>query len=532
MRLSLELIFSDSRQALVRGRLVNEGSEPAEVGLGWVGGGFFLPVSLHALQGGVRIELPGTGSVVEVRRLDGNGLPNTTDEAEYRIPGSPVSLGPGDVYTEFLSISLEPTGEGEPVLEPDMAFAENRARWIAYLWHVLGPRGPTAAEGPSNRQWVGAKAIQTLISNWRSPRGHLFHAGLFPSYAYRGFHGVWSWDSWKHARALALFQPELAKDQMRVMLDHQNEVGMIPDVIYVDSTRNNWRDTKPPLSVWAVRGIFAATSDTAFVAEVYPALRRYHEWWYRFRDHDGNGLCEYGSTDGTRIAAAWESGMDNAVRFDEAVMVQNGPEAWSLNQESVDLNAYLYAEKGFLADLAEALDRDGEAQALRSEAEGLKSEIRNLMFDRETGYFYDIDLETKDPIRVQGPEGWIPLWAGVATQVQAEAVVRVMTDPAKFAGTLPFPTLAMDRPEFDPLDGYWRGPVWLDQAYFAVKALERYGFDTEAGDLAARLMEAPSGLTGQAPIYENYHPVTGEGLNAPHFSWSAAHLLMLVKEGW
>lgn len=48
---------------------------------------------------------------------------------------------------------------------------------------------------------------------------------------------------------------------------------------------------------------------------------------------------------GQRIAAAWESGMDNAVRFDEAVLMKNNDKAWSLNQESVDLNAYLYAEK-------------------------------------------------------------------------------------------------------------------------------------------------------------------------------------------
>lgn len=41
--------------------------------------------------------------------------------------------------------------------------------------------------------------------------------------------------------------------------------------------------------------------------------------------------------------------MDNAVRFDEAVLMKNNNKAWSLNQESVDLNAYLYAEKIFIS---------------------------------------------------------------------------------------------------------------------------------------------------------------------------------------
>jgi putative isomerase len=29
---------------------------------------------------------------------------------------------------------------------------------------------------------------------------------------------------------------------------------------------------------------------------------------------------------------------------------------------------------------------------------------------------------------------------------------------------------------------------------------------------------------------ENYHPLTGEGLNAENFSWSAAHIIMLLQK--
>lgn len=534
LRISLDLVFSSPGTALVRADFFNEGTETAQVGLDWVGSGFFLPVGFHPRPGGVRIELSASGTVVEIQALSAAAPAETDDEGGYGISADVAALEPEGTRTEYVVISLDPDPEGEPMADPESFFTANDLRWTSYLRSVLAPPDPSSppSAGPDPRQWVGAKAVQTLISNWRAPRGHLFHAGLFPSYAYRGFHGVWSWDSWKHARALALFAPELAKDQMRVMLDHQNEAGMIPDVIYVDSTNNNWRDTKPPLSAWAVHGIFTATADTAFVAEVYPVLKAYHEWWYRDRDHDGNGLCEYGSTDGTRIAAAWESGMDNAVRFDSAVMVENRPGAWSLNQESVDLNSYLFGEKGYLAELAEVLGRSQEAEALRSGAAELGGLIRSSMFDEETGYFYDIQLESKELIRVQGPEGWIPLWAGVATPEQAERAALVMTDPAKFAGRIPFPTLAMDHPEFDPLDGYWRGPVWMDQAYFAVKALDRYGARMDAAALAGRLLEVPAGLTENGAIFENYHPVTGEGLNAPHFSWSAAHLLMLINEGW
>lgn len=88
----------------------------------------------------------------------------------------------------------------------------------------------------------------------------------------------------------------------------------------------------------------------------------------------------------------------------------------------------------------------------------------------------------------------------------------------------------MDHPAFDPLNGYWRGPVWLDQAYFGVVGLERYGLEEDAALLKDRLLSVPGGLTTDGPIYETYHPITGEGLNAPHFSWSAAHFVMLLED--
>ena len=82
---------------------------------------------------------------------------------------------------------------------------------------------------------------------------------------------------------------------------------------------------------------------------MYPQLRADYNWWYQKRDHDGNKICEFGSTDGTVEAAAWESGLDNAIRFDEAAMLQNGHDAYSFDQESVDLNAYLAYEHQLLS---------------------------------------------------------------------------------------------------------------------------------------------------------------------------------------
>lgn len=532
---TLDLVFASGRSALVRATVTNRSERTVTFSPGWIGDASLTPARISSGDAGLQVGLEGSPTVVDLQLPEGESWDVALGAGpSYALRMPEAALDPGTAITKYLLVSAY---ENDDAMEADQArrgslladapvrMEAQAARWAGYLAAVLD-RLPSDTS-PVHRR-IAVKAVETLLSNWRAPLGDLRHAGLFPSYAYGGFHGIWSWDSWKHARALALFAPELAEDQMRVMLDRQDAAGMVPDAIYADSTENNWRDTKPPLAAWAAAGILDATGDTAFVREVYPALQAYHAWWYANRDHDGDGLCEYGSTDGTRIAAAWESGMDNAVRFDDAVMVENHPGAWSLDQESVDLNAYLFAEKGYLASLADALGRTSDAARYRADADGLGRLIRGAMFDAETGYFYDVRMDTGEPIRVQGPEGWIPLWAGVATDDQARRVAEVMMDPATFFAAVPLPTLSMARPEFDPTEGYWRGPVWLDQAYFGVRGLERYGLSDQADALRARLLDAPRGLTGQGPIFENYDPRTGEGLNAPHFSWSAAHLLMLL----
>jgi putative isomerase len=50
------------------------------------------------------------------------------------------------------------------------------------------------------------------------------------------------------------------------------------------------------LGSWAVWEIYKATKDVSFIEEMLPKLQRYHQWWYRNRDHNQNGLVEYGAT--------------------------------------------------------------------------------------------------------------------------------------------------------------------------------------------------------------------------------------------
>lgn len=401
------------------------------------------------------------------------------------------------------------------VSAPEGYVRANEERWNGYLAKAL------RNDMPAEYDRIAAKAVTTLISNWRVARGDLLHDGIVPSHAAWYFVGFWAWDSWRFSAALASIAPELAKDNMRAMFDWQLPDGMIIDCIYTDKKENNARNSKPPLACWAVDQIYGHTGDVEFLAEMYPKLLSYYKWWYSHRDHDSNGICEYGATDGTLEAAAWESGMDNAIRFDETGMLRNfqAENAWSMDQESVDLNAYLVLEYRLLEKFAKVLDVEFDAPCAAES-------VADYFFCPQTGFFHDRKLGCGEFIKEAGCEAYTPLWTGIASAEQVERMLPQLLDTAKFSTYIPFPTISADNPKYNPR-GYWRGPIWLDQTYFAIKGLRNYGYNDMANSYTLKVFDRLAGLKEGGPIHENYGTHNGNALKAPHFSWSAAHLLMM-----
>lgn len=426
--------------------------------------------------------------------------------------------------------------------------------------------------GDKTARQLAAKSMQTIIHNWRSPAGALLHDGITPSITYKWFNGAWAWDTWKQAVAVARFEPALAKLNVLAMFDYQlteqdevrpQDAGNLPYAIFYnkDPQRGgeggNWNDRngKPPLAAWAVWQIFQQDDDIEFIKAMYPELVAYHQWWYRNRDNNDNGLAEYGANlhpahineDGSVNveaiieAAAWESGMDNAPRFDAdtSLQVWQNHQAgelvgYSVSQESVDLNAYLYAEKRFLQQMAEVLERNADIQKWDVEAERLAKQIQMQMYDPESGFFYDIRYSaTGSELMIdkgKGVEGWLLLWAGVASKAQAKIMVERHLTANEFGSKTPFPTVSVDSPNFAAAQ-YWRGPVWLEQSLFVLQGLARYGYHEQAHSLALQLVTEGEGIIGQSPSRENYNPITGEGLHCTNFSWSAT-VLLLIYDTW
>lgn len=486
-------------------------------------------LSLTASQWGKEIQVQTDQNTVIARHPSGEivALTFTPDVSVKGTDNNYQAKINGSEHDTYIAISFY-TGEKElsaglqkaqlALSNPQEGLKANKERWEGYLTKIL------RKDMKPEYDRIAVKAVVTLISNWRTHRGGLLHEGIVPSHAAYYFVGFWAWDTWRFSAALAKFDPELAKDNIRAMFDYQQPDGMIIDCIYTDPAENNARDSKPPLVSWAVDEIFTHTNDTAFISEMYPQLMAYYKWWYNKRDHNRNGMCEYGSTDGTLEAAAWESGMDNAIRFDDAKMLKNNgaEDAWSMDQESVDLNAYLALECKLLKKFASIL-------GVTFDGPDYSSQVADYFFDKEKGFFFDRRLKDGSFIQEPGCEAYTPLWTEVATADQVKAMLPLLTDTAKFSTYIPFPTVAADNPKYNPR-GYWRGPIWLDQTYFAIRGLRNYGYNKMADEYILQVFDCLQGLKEGAPIHENYGTHTGELLKAPHFSWSSSHLLMLYDD--
>ncbi|MCP3805062.1 glycoside hydrolase [Allokutzneria sp. A3M-2-11 16] len=577
LTLTIDLRFVTERSALLRARVDNSGDRPRTLGVDW-SGALLRPArepmrsapSLSAAADGVQVDF------AEVRVPDEYMTSGTerfhvthADAVSTTVQGdsyvtarqAPLRVGPGsgqevhwaETYTfTQAERTADATEVRRALAQPQQAIRRSEARWRGYL------AGALRGVAPQYRR-LAVKSVETLTGNWRGAAGRLRHAGITPSTTFRWFvGGYWPWDSFKAAVGTARFAPELAESAIRAQFDHQltgdsPDAGMLPDVVAYNNIAEggrhwNERNTKPPLAAWAVWETFKAGGRAGFLREMYPRLIAQHDWWYRNRDVDHDGLAEYGATahpdnakpGGALTAAAWESGMDDAPRFDPDTgirVLENRDRSgrligYSLDQESVDLNAYLVADKRHLAEIARTLGHHADARGFDRQAESVAGAIRERMYDAKTGFFYDSAIDSGAPLvkRGKGMEGVIPLWTGVAAPEQAAAVRASLVDPDQFGTAVPFPTVPKNSPDFDP-NGYWRGTTWVDQVYFGTAALDRYGYRADADRLRARFLGNAQGLTGAAPIRENYNPLTGAGTFATNFSWSASLLLVMSGRG-
>lgn len=354
-----------------------------------------------------------------------------------------------------------------------------------------------------------AYAWWVMANNLIGPSGHVKYEAMMPTKAF--YVGIWLWDSALHAIAYRHIAPELARDQIRVMLAQQLPDGMLPDVVFdegivaeIDHPIHG-RVTKPPILAWSALKIHELEPDIDFLAEIYDPLVRCNDWWFEHNDDDRDGIVQY--------THPYSSGLDDSPLWDHGMPV-----------ESPDINTYLYIQMMSLAEIAVLIGKPGEEKEWTDRAQKHLTRMVEGLWDEADGSFQA--KHDKKTIPVKTPFNLYPLWTGQLPRSIADRLLDRLKDPEEFWGAFGLPTVAFNDPAFDP-DKMWRGPVWANINYFFVEALEKVGESQLAAELREKTLDL---INSQPDIREYYNPLTGipPVTAAPIFGWSAAVFIDLA----
>lgn len=353
------------------------------------------------------------------------------------------------------------------------------------------------------------RAVKTLKDNVIAPSEE---NGVPPFGAFRGiapsprtYPGVWNWDAAFHLLAVSRFDPELARDQARILFSRQLKNGQLADVLYANGD-SVFRFTKPPVLAWAIARADEHAPDDEFLMECYPRLEKNLTWWERERS-DG-ALFFY------RISKM-ESGWDNTPRFDFPNRID-----WCY---AVDLNGYMALFYGAMAKIARRIGLPERADDYLRKKAALEAATEQRLFDERRGYYCDYNRVLRRFTGRLSPASFLPLFTRAASPEHADAMARLAQSPRAFYPGLP--TIAYGDPAYRP-QNYWRGPTWLNTAYFAILGLDNYGRRALALELTETILNRCAG--NPDAIYEYYDSRGGKGLGARDFGWSAAFIIELV----
>ncbi|MGH6934207.1 MAG: MGH1-like glycoside hydrolase domain-containing protein [Dongiaceae bacterium] len=346
--------------------------------------------------------------------------------------------------------------------------------------------------------------------------------------------GVWLNDVLYHALMASLFDPQVARENLRAVFAGATPQGNLPCLL---TGRDAWVDrSQPPICAFIVWLIFLRTHDRDMLAESYEVLRRNHDWWWATRDGNGDGLVEYGTSPvgdglyrGTKLAAKDESSMDNSPTHDEATLDAG---SWTLDCADVGLNSLLALDGEMLGKIADALGKPDDAARYSGLAAQLNERIRTRLWDESRQVFAN-RLWSGKFVRSLAPPSFYPLLSGGASPEQAAAMIKLLHDPRKFGGTWLLPSTTRDDPAF-PDNVYWRGRVWPPLNFLVWHGLKRHGMDAEASRLADNGFQLFNAEWRQRRCPENYNAVTGEALDQPDtdsfYGWGALLPYLAVAE--
>lgn len=248
---------------------------------------------------------------------------------------------------------------------------------------------------------------------------------------------------------------------------------------------------------------------------------------------------------------------------DLAIGVDNDPSTFfrpPASSASILLNCFMYKELKAMSYIASTLHIPGVSNEFDKDAEDLKQSIQKYCWDEKDGFFYSVDINLRpvkeEPSTIFGQtfilhsgfprnyeglvqrigvwSGFLAMWAGIATDKQAERMVKEnLRDVRTFNAPFGVRTLSKlekmysVRASNNPSN--WLGPIWGISNYLVFRGLVKYGFKEDAQQLASKTISLfASDIKQNGALHEYYDPETGEPIvNKGFQNWNYLVLNMI-----
>ncbi len=337
------------------------------------------------------------------------------------------------------------------------------------------------------------------------------------------FQNLFYWDTYfTNLGLLRTDFKEVAKNNTDNLLFLADKLGYVPNA-------NRWEysnRSQPPLLAWMVRDIFTETKDLEWAGDAYRVLTREHHFWMTQRlSPTGLNCHSHSATEGelekfytflsqnrfkelaladrkeklafsSQSLSEAETGWDFTPRFDRRCG----------NFCPVDLNANMYACETMLANLARALGKREEGAFWDEQSEKRRKLMVKYLWNEEVGCYTDYDYVNGRQSDLVTCASLFPLWAGVATQEQAQKTV----DKTRMLLEYDFGLVACERRSQKYIYQWDYPNGWPPLQCIAIQALDRYGFREDACRIAEKYVgTVVRNFEKTGGMWEKYNVVTG-----------------------
>jgi len=388
---------------------------------------------------------------------------------------------------------------------------------------------------------------------FREPEGVIRYPFVVPgSQCYAGT--LWDWDSWLSDVALH----QIAEDNqapldkilkygqgcVRNFLSAADFSGFVP--ITMDAVpqsnplmcRKGPEDNmhKPVLAQHAAFLTRRCGGDGEWIREDFPKLAAFINCYRSHFKHKDTGLY------------VWNN--------DFAVGVDNDPCIFFRPPKScgsIYLNSLMYRELLAMDYLCQRLGLSELGQDYAEEARRLFAAVQEHCWDERDGFFYNVDLNLlpvshKPGLHYGQPRSWdcliqrigvwsgfLALWAGIATEEQADRMVKEHAlNPKTFCGEYGIRTLSKMEKMYNLRatnnPSNWLGPVWGVSNYMVFRGMAKYGYQAQAAELVEKTVRLfARDMERFGALHEYYVPESGEPvMNRGFQNWNYLVMNMMA----